>query len=184
MALAILSVNAVGKTWNLQGSTYDVDTLYHAVVGPGTTQTSLLVKGDFDLRIFYTTTDVTNPNVEMRVAKAKNMIKATRSVSNLSKDNSVEGAQYFTGVNGDFFDMSNGQPLGTNVLNSEIYNTTTNSNWLELSFDANEKPYLGKLTLSGNITKADGSSYDIAVNTGRGENNLNNPDADIIFRGT
>lgn len=172
MALAILSVNAVGKTWNLQGSTYDVDTLYHAVVGPGTTQTSLLVKGDLDLRIFYTTTDVTNPNVEMRVAKAKNMIKATRSVSNLSKDNSVEGAQYFTGVNGDFFDMSNGQPLGTNVLNSEIYNTTTNSNWLELSFDANEKPYLGKLTFSGNITKADGSSYDIAVNTGRGENNL------------
>ena len=172
MALAVLSANAVGKTWNLQGSTYDVDTLYHAVVGPGTTQTSLLVKGDLDLRIFYTTTDVTNPNVEMRVAKAKNMIKATRSVSNLSKDNSVEGAQYFTGVNGDFFDMSNGQPLGTNVLNSEIYNTTTNSNWLELSFDANEKAYLGKLTFSGNITKADGSSYDIAVNTGRGENNL------------
>ena len=55
MALAVLSANAVGKTWNLQGSTYDVDTLYHAVVGPGTTQTSLLVKGDLDLRIFYTT---------------------------------------------------------------------------------------------------------------------------------
>lgn len=172
MALAVFSANAVGKTWTLQGASYNVDTLYHAKVGPGTTQTALHVKGDLDLRIFYTTTDVTNPNVEMRVAKAKNMIKATRSVSNLSKDNSVEGAQYFTGVNGDFFDMSNGQPLGTNVLNSEIYNTTTNSNWLELSFDANEKPYLGKLTFSGNITKADGSSYNIAVNTGRGENDL------------
>lgn len=172
MVLSILSAYAVGKTWTLQGGVYNVDTLYHAVVGPGTTQTSLKVTGSLDLRIFYTTTDLTNPNVEMRVAKARNMIKASRSVSNLSKDNSVEGAQFFTGVNGDFFDMSNGQPIGTNVLNSEVYNTTTNANWLELSFDANKKPYLGKLTFSGSLKKTDGTEYEIAVNAGRGENQL------------
>ena len=172
MALVMLSASAVGTTWSLQGSSYNVDTLYHAVVGPGTTQTSLDVKGSLNLRIFYTTTDLTNPNVEMRVAKARNMIKASRSVSNLSKDNSVEGAQFFTGVNGDFFDMSNGQPIGTNVLNSEVYNTTTNASWLELSFDSNKKPYLAKLSFSGSLKKADGSEYEIAVNTGRGENHL------------
>ena len=172
MAMALLSTYAVGTTWTLQGSTYTVDTLYHAKVGPGTTQTSLQVEGSLNLKVFYTTTDVTNPNVEMRVSKASNKIKAMRSVSGQSKDNSVEGAQYFVGVNADFFDMSNGQPIGTNVLNSEVYNITTNSNWTELSFDSNKVPYLGKLTFSGNVTKADGSSYPIAINASRGENEL------------
>ncbi len=167
-----MSTYAVGKTWTLQGGTYKVDTLYHAKVGPGTTQTSLQVEGALSLRVFYTTTDLTNPNVEMRVTKAGNKIKAMRSVSGQSKDNSVEGAQYFVGVNADFFDMSNGQPIGTNVLNSEVYNITTNSNWTELSFDSNKMPYLGKLAFSGSLVKSDGSSYPIAVNASRGENQL------------
>ena len=63
MAVAVLSAMAVGKTWNLQGSTYNVDTLYHAKVGPGTTQTELKVSGALNLKVFYTTTDITNENV-------------------------------------------------------------------------------------------------------------------------
>ncbi len=170
MSIVLLSAYAVGKTWTLQGETYKVDTIYHAKVGPGTTQTSLQVSGSLNLKVFYTTTDLTNPNVEMRVSKAGNKIKAMRSVSGQSKDNSVEGAQYFVGVNADFYDMSTGQPIGTNVLNSEVYNSTTNSNWMELSFDKNKTPYLGKLTFAGSVAKADGSSYPISVNAGRGEN--------------
>lgn len=172
MTIAMLPVYAVGKTWTLQGGLYTVDTLYHAKVGPGTTQTSLQVDGTLNLKVFYTTTDLTNPNVEMRVSKASNKIKAMRSVSGQSKDNSAEGAQYFVGVNADFYDMSTGQPIGTNVLNSEVYNVTTNSNWTELSFDRNKTPSLGKLSFSGSVSKADGSSYPIAVNAGRGENQL------------
>ena len=173
MAVAVFTAMAIGKTWNLQGSTYNVDTLYHAKVGPGTTQTELNVSGALNLKVFYTTTDITNENVEMRVTKAGNKIQAMRSVSGQSKDNSVEGAQYFVGVNADFFDMSNGQPLGTNVLKSEIYNIATNANWTELSFDAQKNPYLGKLSFAGNLTKPDGSSFPITtINNGRGENFL------------
>ena len=173
MLVTLLSAYATGKTWTLQGETYKVDTLYHAKIGPGTTQTSLKVEGSLSLKVFYTTTDLSNPNVEMRVSKAGNKIKAMRSLSGQSKDNSVEGAQYFVGVNADFYDMSNGQPLGTNVLNSELYNSTTNSNWMELSFDKNKTPYLGKLSFSGSVTKADGTSYEVStINSGRLENCL------------
>ncbi len=168
MSIAILSAYAVGKTWNLQGSTYTVDTLYHAKVGPGTTQTSLAVAGSLDLRIFYTTTDLSNPNVEMRVAKAGNMIQKMRSVSGLSKDNSVDGAQYFVGVNADFFDMSTGQPLGSNILNGEVYNMTSNSNWTEISFDASKMPNISNISISGSISKSDGSTYAVSgINTTR-----------------
>ena len=173
MVIAVLSVYAIGKTWTLQGSVYNVDTLYHAKVGPGTTQTSLKVDGALDLRIFYTVTDLSNPNVEMRVTKAGNKIKAMRSVSGQSKDNSVEGAQYFVGVNADFYDMSTGQPLGTNVLNSEIYNLSGNANWTEISFNASKTPRIGDLKFSGSVKKADGTSYEVStINSQRLENYL------------
>ena len=171
MVVALMA--SASTTWTLQGKVYNVDTLYHAKVGPGTTQTSLALSGDLDLRIFYTTTDLSNPNVEMRVAKAGNVIKKTATVTNLSKSNSKEGAQYFVGVNADFFDMSNGQPLGVNVLNSEIYNLSGDSNWTELSFDAFKTPRIGDLTFSGSVKKTDGTSYEVStINSQRLENYL------------
>ncbi|MDE5553941.1 MAG: hypothetical protein K2J10_02015, partial [Muribaculaceae bacterium] len=62
-------------TWTLQGVEYSVDTLYHATVGPGTTETELRIEATVDgtqivNNIFYTVTDLANPYVEMRVAKA------------------------------------------------------------------------------------------------------------------
>ena len=41
------------KEWTLQGNTYTVDTLFHAPIGPGTTQTSLRVEGAYNLNVFY-----------------------------------------------------------------------------------------------------------------------------------
>ena len=164
---------SASTTWTLQGETYTVDTLYHAKVGPGTTQTSLALSGSLKLRLFYTTTDLSNPNVDMRVAKAGNVIKKTATVTNLSKTNSKEGSQYFVGVNADFFDMSNGQPLGTNVLNSEVYNLPGNANWTEISFDASKTPRIGDLKFSGSVKKADGNFYEVStINSGRLENYL------------
>ena len=48
---------------SLNGEVYALDTLFHNVVGPGTTQTSLWLHNDeHRLRVFYTTIDMTNPN--------------------------------------------------------------------------------------------------------------------------
>ena len=78
------------KQWTLQGNTYTVDTLYHAPVGPGTTQTSLHVEGAYVLNIFYTTTDLSHPNVEMRVAPAnKNSLAGGAAVSKMAQSNTT-----------------------------------------------------------------------------------------------
>ena len=39
-------------TWILHGKEYRVDTLYHAYIGPGTTQTSIKLAGPVNLRDF------------------------------------------------------------------------------------------------------------------------------------
>ena len=173
-SIVLLSFSMMASTtWNLQGGTYSVDTLFHATVGPGTTQTSLVLDGGLDLRVFYTTTDLTNENVEVRVAKAGNRLQSVATVPNLAKANTKAGELYFAGVNGDFFNTSNGQPNGTNILNSEIYNIVETANWLEWSIDADKKQYLGKIHFTGSVKKADGNSLAITnINTSRGENHL------------
>lgn len=169
-ATCSLVASASGQ-WTLQGNVYEVDTLFNAKVGPGTTQTSLLLTGSSVMRVFYTVTDLTNPNVEMRVVKAKDKLVGCATVSSMAKSKTVEGAQYFAGVNADFF--GNQAPIGTTVVDSEIY-YASNNGWTHWAIDADKKPYLGSMTVGGTVVRdADGSSHSItAVNAYRDENNL------------
>ena len=49
-------------TWKVWNTDYRVDTTFHAKIGPGTTQTSLLLTGpDTTLTVFYLTVDLTDP---------------------------------------------------------------------------------------------------------------------------
>ena len=72
-AIATLIASA-STEWTLQGKPYTVDTLNHINVGPSTTLTSLRLTGTQNLNVFYTTTDLTNPLIEMEVLKAKDII--------------------------------------------------------------------------------------------------------------
>ena len=135
-AAAPLSMWA-SKTWTLQGNTYTVDTLYHAPVGPGTTQTSLRVEGAYNLNIFYTVTDLTHPNVEMRVAPANNSsLAGGAAVSKMAQNNTTDEVQYFAGVNADFFGYS--KPIGSTVINNEIW-YANNNGWTGWGIDADKK---------------------------------------------
>ena len=73
-SLAFVFVAHATTEWTLQGKSYNVDTINHIVAGPGTTLTSLRLTGAQNLNIFYTTTDLTNPLVEMRTVKSKDVI--------------------------------------------------------------------------------------------------------------
>ena len=78
-SLLLLSVSCLvfssfaSNTWKLQNVEYRVDTLSHIVIGPGTTQTTLALEGPVKLRVFYTTTDMTNPNVNLKLIIVKNI---------------------------------------------------------------------------------------------------------------
>ena len=76
-------------TWILHGKEYRVDTLYHAYIGPGTTQTSIKLAGPVNLRVFYTTTDLKNENVDVRAIKHKDTLTGLGTVSNAAESHST-----------------------------------------------------------------------------------------------
>ncbi len=172
-SLALLAPLAswAAKQWTLQGNTYNVDTLYHAPIGPGTTQTSLRVVGAYNLNVFYTTTDLAHPNVEMRVAPAnKNSLAGGAGVSTMAKNNTTDEVQYFAGVNADFFGYS--KPIGSTVINNEIW-YANNNGWTGWGIDADKKTLLGNSSFSGTVTSSNGTSANLtSVNNARAENNL------------
>lgn len=157
--------------WTLQGNTYTVDTVYHAQVGPGTTQTTLRVVGAYNLNVFYTTTDLSHPNVEMRVAPAnKNSLAGGAGVSTMAKNNTTDEVQYFAGVNADFF--GNSKPIGSTVINNEIW-YANNNGWTGWAIDASKKTLVGASSFSGTVTSSAGTSHALTtVNNARYEDNL------------
>ena len=171
LAMAVPAMLFASGAWTLQGKDYVVDTLFHAKVGPGTTQTSLRATGGSNLNIFYTTTDLTNPYVEMRGVMANNKLASVTTVTKMAQASNKEGALYFAGVNADFF--GNSAPIGTTVTDGSVW-YASNNGWTHWAIDGNKTPYLGQMAIGGTVTNAAGSaSHNItAINAGRGENNL------------
>lgn len=114
-AAAALAIPASALTWDVQGKQCTVDTLYHAIVGPGITQTNLKLSGGLTERIFYTVVDLENPNADIRaLAGGGNKRTGVRTLSKMCADASTEGAQYLYGANADFF--SDNRALGSTVV--------------------------------------------------------------------
>ena len=108
LLLAIVALSAsvaasASTTWSFQSKTFTVDTVYHAKIGPGTTTTSLELRGSQRLNLFYTTIDLTDPNIDIRVVKSSNSTSSNQTLSTMQKNASREGAQYLIGTNADFF---------------------------------------------------------------------------------
>ena len=168
LVLVTFSAYSAGS-WNLQGNVYRVDTLYHTYVGPGTTQTSLKLTGNSVLRVFYTTTDLKNPNVDVRVIKANDKLVGVGTVSSMAVSHSKPGNVYFAGVNADFF--GNSAPIGTTIVDGEIYNT--NNGWQSFGIDADKVPYVGTPETVISIKSPQNNTAKVTgVNISRAENYL------------
>lgn len=88
---------------SLLGVDYTVDTLFHAKVGPGTTQTQLRLEGPSPLNVFYLTVDRTTPNVTIRAVSGTDKVAGTSRTSVMAQTKSKDGLLYFAGTNGDFY---------------------------------------------------------------------------------
>lgn len=132
-SLAFASTNLTVRDYN-----YTVDTLFHAKVGPGTTQTSLkLSYSSYPLYVHYLTIDRTVPGVSIRSVCATDKVAGTARTSTMAQSKSKPGLDYFAGVNADFFSTSGaatngtskvGTPTTTCIVDGEIYKTS-NSNY-------------------------------------------------------
>lgn len=138
---AALPAMAKGTTWNIQGTNYHVDTTYHAVIGPGTTRTSVVLsEGIRPLRVFYTTTDLSNPYADVRAVSGKGLTTGLEVMSKQAKRNDKAGARYFAGVNANFF--SNQAPRGNCIADGEIFRGAAVAKFISFYMDSKKNPGL------------------------------------------
>lgn len=181
--IAVLPVFARGE-WTIQNVKYTVDTLYHATVGPGTTETELRIEAAINgsqivNNVFYTVTDLAHPYVEMRVAKAGNHMRMLETVPDIANRMNQPGERYFAGVNADFFNMGEPyNPIGMCFANGFLTNYATDGADIDpyyLTIDKDGVPYLSRHVYNdweGTMIFPVGAKYNFLLNTHRGEDEI------------
>lgn len=156
--IAFLALQASGSTtWTLNNKTYQVDTLFHAQIGPGTTMTSLKLEGSVKFRIFYTTTDLKNKNVDVRAIKHTDRLAGVSTISEAMKTHSSDSRRYFAGVNADFFSKTS--PCGITVVDNEVYGSAQSDGWYLFGMNTNRLPMIGTGELAITVTSASGKNF-------------------------
>lgn len=144
IALSTSGTNATEQI-DIIGTTWSLDTLYHAKIGPGTTQThlELINPSGSRLQVYYLTVDKTTPGVSMRSVCATDKVAGNETVRTMATRKSGDGLLYFAGTNGDFYSTS-----GTATNGSSVVGTPTTS-----------------CTVDGEIYKSSNSNYQFIVDT-------------------
>lgn len=148
MCVAV-AANVVAQTqWELQGNVYNVDTVNHINVGPATTLTSLRLTGAQNLNVYYTTTDLSNPYISLKTLKAKDIIYARQTVSGMAMDHDSDSAQYFLGVNGDFYNMRRGNSISSQISDGELIFVDNSRGRTQWAVGADGKPVMDFMDVS------------------------------------
>lgn len=125
--LLMCSMHTSAKsTMLVKGTEYTVDTIFHAKVGPGTTQTHLDLKSENNarLQVFYLTVERKTPGLSMRAVCGKDMVAGTERPSAMAKRKSGNGVLYFAGTNGDFFATSGNATNGSSKIGTPTFGCT------------------------------------------------------------
>ncbi|MCM1033349.1 MAG: phosphodiester glycosidase family protein [Odoribacter sp.] len=115
-----LSMNGRGTTVNTSTGVYSVDTVFHAKVGPGTTQTQLRLTGTVSMNVFYVTIDQSTPGVSIRTLSGADKVAGTGKPSVMAQNKSHDGLHYFAGSNGDFYLTGGKATNGSSVVGTPI----------------------------------------------------------------
>ena len=142
MAAAAITADA-GTTVTLGGREFAVDTVFHAKVGPGTTQTSLSLLGSVNLKAFYLTVDRTTPGVSIRALSGKDMLAGSGYTSTMAQTHSNETTHYFAGSNGDFYFTGGYATNGSSIVGTPVC----------------------AMTVDGEVMRTSNSSYQFSIDT-------------------
>lgn len=164
-ALAALNATAGGNTITLGPDVMTIDTIYHAKVGPGTTQTQLHLTGGPNLNVFYLTVDISTPGVSMRTVCPGGRIAGNARTSAMAEANSNANTLYFAGTNGDFYYTSGkatdgsslvGTPTYGAIVDGEVYKSSGAG--YQFTVDAAGIPRVCRISFhNGTATKGDAS---------------------------
>lgn len=172
------------NTIDIQGVVYNLDTITHVKVGPGTTHTHLELINSTNstskLQVHYLTIDQKTPGVSIRTVCATDKVAGSETVANMAKRKSGNGTLYFAGSNGDFYSTSGAATNGTSKIGTpttsctvdrEIYKTS-NSNY-QFSIDTEGVARVGRLNYyTGTATLGDKVTLFKGVNVGSPNNGI------------
>ncbi|MDD3406203.1 MAG: phosphodiester glycosidase family protein [Paludibacteraceae bacterium] len=178
--ICCLSLSAA--TITIGSNTYNIDTLQHFQVGPGTyyTELKLLTNSNVRLDVYFLKADITNPYIEYHYGLGNDSIVKTERPTKYANRKTTGNASYFAGTNGGFFRVTEaldsigvstlGQPSGTTMLDGQIALITSYNK--SLAFTADNIPVMGLSAFSGKV-KNDTVSYKISrINTIRKDNEI------------
>lgn len=174
---AMLSASA-SDTWQLGPYEYGADTLFHVTSGPGITTTGVRLSsanGANKTNIFYSTIDLTNPNLELRGVMAKDGGNTVESVQSMGNRKNNEGkGHYVAGVNGDFFNMGGSTifTIGHSIVDGNLFNVATDAGWQQNATyakveGAKDITIVDGITASKYMTFPNGVNYTYHVNDTR-----------------
>ncbi len=178
---AMLSASA-SDTWQLGPYAYQADTLFHVTAGPGITTTGVRLSTNTNkTNIFYSTIDLTNPDLELRGVQAKDNGDVIENVNAMGVRKNKQGnGQYIAGVNGDFFNMG-GSPTRTNghsLADGVLYNAGIGgTGWINSATYATVEGKKDIRLLQGiqaakTLKFPDGQTHSYHINGGRWDNYL------------
>ena len=173
-SVAVFAAQA-GYPFKLCDVDYTLDTLYHAKVGPGTTQTSLRLLGSTaatQLRIYYLTIDRTNPNISFQAVVANDKMSGGATIAAQAESHSTAEKKLFCGINTDFFVTSGsaangvsrvGAPVQTAIADGKIYLTNSSSRaWPNFYFE-NGEPFIAAVSHARGEVKAGENTARLSV---------------------
>ena len=169
MLCAALSAGASGSIV-INGDNYVVDTLFHNVIGPGTTQTSLWIhNSSVNLRAFYSTVDLGNPYMSLECIIGRDHVPSCQNLESMSRHHTSPGHKPFIGINGDFFinysahtlrgEAMYGAPSGPTICDGDIMITRADpTNYMSFTSDVNGQVYVGNFAFTGTFIGPDNST--------------------------
>lgn len=180
-AMGCAGMSAAGSV-DVLGVVYQVDTLAHMKVGPGTTTTYLRLTSPSakQLQVHYLTIDKSTPGVSIRAVCGKDMVAGTEKVSSMAERHSDDNHLYFAGSNADFFTTSGnatngsskvGSPTTSCTVDGEIFKTS-NSQY-QFSVDREGVARIGRLNYyTGTATKGEEVTLFKGVNVASPNNGI------------
>lgn len=157
----------------IDGKTYSVDTLANFKVGPGSHYTSLRLRSNNRLDVYFLKVDATNPYVSFKAALGRDSIYSGEQPSALAKRKSMNEKVYFAGTNGDFYVTSGyiGYPVAGCIVDNEIAKPPATARKV-IAFENDKTPTIGAMAFTGLVKKGDANHTIHTVNHLRETNQL------------
>ena len=173
IATALFQNTAAETLWRLQDNSFTVDTLSHTSIAPSTTLTVMALSGTRPVKVHCVTADLSDPRLGMRVTTGADMVSGRATLSDMQKAGSSDSLLCLAGVNADFFEFDTNAPIGSTIVNGEIYLARDTAGWINFCVDDLGRPSIERLRFSGTVTAPDGSVCQLAgVNSGKADDAL------------